>query len=81
MGFGYFGPCLHLWYCKLLPRVQAAIFPNVSKTVKVFASMAIDQLAFAPILLAVFFPINQIVTDRNIGSWKKGVEVFKDKYQ
>jgi hypothetical protein len=73
MGLGYFGPCLHFWYCKLLPRVQAAIFPNVSKTVKVFGSMAIDQLVFAPVLMAFFFPINQIVTDRNIQSWKKGV--------
>ena len=43
--------------------------------------MAIDQLVFAPTLLAFFFPVNQIVTDRNLQSWKKGVEVFKDKYQ
>lgn len=77
MGFGYIAPALHLWYCKLLPRIQAVIFPQATKVVKVFGSMALDQLAFAPILLTGFFPINQVVMDRDIKSFKKGVEVWR----
>lgn len=77
MGFGYIAPALHVWYCKLLPRIQAAIFPAVSKTVKVFGSMAIDQLLFAPVLLTGFFPVNQIVMDRDISSFSKGVKVWR----
>lgn len=77
MGFAYIAPALHLWYCKLLPRVQAAVFPTASKTVKVLGSMAFDQLVFAPILLTGFFPFNQVIADRSFGSFAKGVEVSK----
>lgn len=79
MGFGYIAPALHLWYCKLLPRVQAILFPAVSKTVKVLGSMALDQLAFAPVLLTGFFPINQVVMDRDVNSFGKGVQVWREK--
>ena len=79
MGFAYIAPALHLWYCKLLPRVQAAVFPTASKTVKVLGSMALDQLVFAPVLLTGFFPFNQVVADRDVRSFGKGVAVCREK--
>jgi len=66
-----------MWYCKLLPRVQTVLFPASSKAVNVFGSMLLDQLAFAPILLSGFFTLNQIVVDRDIKSFDKGVKAFK----
>jgi hypothetical protein len=77
MGSAYVAPALHLWYCKLLPRIQAAIFPAVSKTVKVLGSMAFDQLLFAPVLMTGFFPVNQVVMDRDLKSFSKGVQVWR----
>ena len=80
MGALYIAPALHAWYCKLLPKVQGIVFSaNVSKTVKVLGSMAMDQLLFAPILLSGFFPVNQMVVDRSFKSWEKGVKVCKEK--
>jgi hypothetical protein len=79
MGFGYIAPALHMWYCKLLPRIQASMFSTVSKTVKVFGSMCCEQLVFAPIVMSAFFPINQMVMDRDIKSFSKGMKVLKDK--
>lgn len=39
--------------------------------------MLFDQLLFAPVLLSVFFPYNQMVVDRDIKQFKKGIEVAK----
>jgi len=39
--------------------------------------MLLDQLAFAPVLLSGFFPFNQIIIDRDIKSFNKGIEVTK----
>jgi hypothetical protein len=41
--------------------------------------MLLDQLLFAPILLCGFFPFNQIVVDRDIKQFGKGIEVTKEK--
>ena len=41
--------------------------------------MLLDQLVFAPILLTGFFPLNQVIVDRDIKSLQKGVKVMKDK--
>jgi len=80
VGFGYIAPCLHFWYCRLLPKIQNIIFPaTISKTAKVLGSMLLDQLAFAPVLLCGFFPVNQIIVDRDIKSFGKGVQATKDK--
>jgi protein Mpv17 len=79
MGFGYFGTALHLWYSRLLPRIAGVVFAGKSKTVEVFGKMLFDQLLFAPILLTIFFPLNQIVIDRDIKSFDKGVKVWKEK--
>jgi len=79
MGFGYFAPCLHLWYCKIQPIIQNVLFRNNSKPVMVIGSMIINQLVFAPLLLSGFFVLNQIVFDRDIKSFSKGVESCKKK--
>ena len=78
VGAFYIAPALHGWYCKLLPRVQNIIFPsNVTKTVKVVGSMVMDQLLFAPTLLTIFYPVNQIVIDRSLKAWEKGVKAWR----
>lgn len=43
--------------------------------------MLFDQLLFAPVLLTAMFPFNQIIIDRDVGAWKKGVEVWKNKFE
>jgi hypothetical protein len=57
--------------------VQAIVFPTSTKAVKVFGSMLFDQLVFAPILLSGFFPFNQMVVDRDITKFGKGVQATK----
>ena len=61
VGSLYFAPMLHMWYCKALPYIQSKVFSEATpKATKVFASMAADQLAFAPIILAGFFITNSL---------------------
>jgi protein Mpv17 len=80
MGFGYIAPALHVWYCKLLPTISTKVFAaTTTKSVRVFGQMLFDQLLFAPILLTGFYPVNQMVVDRDLGAFKKGVEVWKAK--
>jgi hypothetical protein len=81
LGFTYIAPALHVWYCKLLPRISSALFSASSKPVRVFGCMLFDQLLFAPALLTVMFPFNQIIIDRDVNAWKKGVEVWKNKFE
>ena len=73
----FFGPALHFWYCKLLPRVQSVLFPTSTKTVRVLGSMMIDQLVFAPVLLTVFYPVNQMIIERDVRAFGKGVKVWR----
>jgi protein Mpv17 len=79
MGFGFIAPALHVWYCKLLPTISGALFSTSTKTVRVLGSMLFDQLLFAPILLTGFYPVNQIVVDRDINSFGKGVKAWREK--
>jgi len=81
MGFGYIGSCLHVWYSRLLPALSNTFIKSNSKSIQVFGRMLFDQLLFAPILLTGFFPINQIIIDRDIKAFGKGVEVWKEKIQ
>ena len=74
-GGTYIAPALHVWYCKLLPIINNTAFKTWSKTGKVFGSMALDQLAFAPTLLFGFFIFHSGIQ----GNPMKGVEVAKDK--
>lgn len=68
----YISPFLHLWYCKVLPRVVGKLFPNFSKTPKVLISMLFDQGIFAPILLTLFFPVVHFINDPKPQSIRKG---------
>jgi hypothetical protein len=61
MGSFYFAPCLHAWYCKILPKIGDKLFSTSTKTVRVIGSMLFDQLAFAPILLSGFFTFNGLL--------------------
>lgn len=82
MGFGYIAPALHLWYCRFLPRLASKVFPEtLSKPVRVFGSMLFDQLMFAPILLTIFYPVNQMVIERDIKGFQRGVEAWKAKIE
>ncbi len=77
MGFGYIGTCLHVWYSRLLPALGNTFIKSQSKTIQVFGRMLFDQLLFAPILLTGFFPINQVIIDRDVKSFGKGIEVWR----
>ena len=78
VGFGYIAPALHVWYCKWLPALSNKVFAaGTAKGVRVFGQMLFDQLLFAPVLLTAFYPINQIVIDRDIGAFGKGVKAWK----
>lgn len=81
MGFAYITPSLHVWYCKLLPRIQRVIFPTANKATKVIGSMCFEQLLFAPLITSLFFPVNQMLVDRSIGSFGKGVVQLKQKIE
>lgn len=64
VGAGYFAPMLHMWYCKMLPYFGSRVFSeSTPKTTRVLVSMAVDQLAFAPIILAGFFITNALFDD------------------
>lgn len=73
ISFCYGAPILHFWYCKILPKIRLTFFPNVSKAANVFMSMLLDELAFGPILYSAFYPTYQIIADRDIRSFGKGV--------
>jgi hypothetical protein len=64
VGAVYFAPVLHMWYCKMLPYLQSLVFNQATpKATRVFISMAADQLAFAPLILAGFFISNSLCED------------------
>lgn len=68
------GPVLHMWYSKLLPLIHARLFPKASQIASVVYRMLIDQLLFTPLLYCGFYPLLQVVGDRDIRSFGKGVE-------
>ena len=78
-GAFYIAPALHVWYCKLLPRIATKLFPNFSNTSMAFGKMAVDQLGFAPILLSGFFPFVGMVNSRSLEGLKIGVGDIKTK--
>jgi hypothetical protein len=77
VGFGYFAPVLHTWYSRILPRIQQALFRNLSNAKRVIGSMLFDQLLFAPAHLVGFFVINQMIKDRDLRSFGKGVDAAR----
>lgn len=43
--------------------------------------MLFDQFMFAPILLTIFYPVNQMVIERDIRGFQRGVEAWKAKIE
>ena len=71
---------LHTWYCKALPFLQSLVFNQAThKATRVFSSMAVDQLVFAPIILAGFFVVNSLIENPSAEGLKKGVRSYKEK--
>lgn len=70
---------LYAWYSKLLPRIHSALFPNASKFASSIYRMLIDQLVFTPLLYCGFYPILQMVSDRDWRSFGKGVQKVREK--
>lgn len=71
---------LHMWYCKLLPYLQSFVFNEATpKATRVFISMAADQLAFAPVILAGFFITNALLDDPSVNGLNKGIKSYKEK--
>jgi len=69
---------LHNWYCRALPYFGSKVFNETTpKAARVLISMAADQLAFAPIILAGFFIINALIDDPSSQGFKKGVVSYK----
>ena len=74
----YLAPILHLWYCKLLPKIGNTIFnEKTAKTTRVFTSMAFDQFLFAPLFLSGFFIIDGITKDFSIQGFWNGVKSYQ----
>jgi hypothetical protein len=72
-------PVLYAWYSKLLPSIHTALFPNASKFASSIYRMLIDQLLFTPLLYCGFYPILQMVSDRDWRSFGKGVQKVREK--
>ncbi len=49
----------------MLPKIGDKLFKTSKKTTRVFGSMAMDQLIFAPILLSGFYMFYSSVRFRN----------------
>lgn len=79
ISFFYGAPCLHLWYCKALPKIQAAFFPKAAKPAKVIGLMLLDELAFSPFLYSAFYLIHAMIKDRDVNSIGRGVTTWKQK--
>lgn len=69
----YLGPCLHIWYSKLLPQiVNRVVGQSTSKFVPAFTGMLFDQLLFAPIFLSGFFVFLGFMNDPSAKGIQKG---------
>ena len=73
------GPAFHTWYCKVLPKLQTILFPNVRKIVKVFNSMLLDELLFGPILYTAFYMVHTMVTERDFSTLASGFKTCRQK--
>lgn len=80
-GTFYLGPCLHVWYSRLLPqlvnRVTGGAAASTSNTIGSRIKSAIpgtlfDQLLFAPIFLYGFFVFATWADDFKLSSAQKG---------
>ena len=61
VGTVYYGPMLHLWYCKLLPVLAGFFFKKATKIKRVMGSLLFDQILFSPIFYCGYFIADAIV--------------------
>jgi len=61
VGTVYYGPTLHLWYCKLLPVIAGFFFKKATKIKRVMGSLLFDQILFSPIFYCGYFIADAIV--------------------
>jgi hypothetical protein len=61
VGTIYYGPALHLWYCKILPAIAAVLFKGKSKLRRVSGSVLLDQTIFTPIFYCGYYLVDATV--------------------
>lgn len=61
VGTIYYGPALHLWYCKILPAIAAVLFKGRSKLGRVSGSVLLDQAIFTPIFYCGYYLVDAAV--------------------
>lgn len=62
MGYGmfYFGPALHIWISRILPRMVP-----VTGARSVIKRVAVDQVFFTPFAISSFFVVNTLLRGSN----------------
>jgi len=61
VGLVYYGPALHLWYCKILPKIADRFFKDKTKAKRVLGSVMFDQILFTPIFYCGYFLADSII--------------------
>lgn len=61
VGVLYYGPTLHLWYFKILPKIALCFFKDRTKIFRVIGSVVFDQLLFTPVFYCGYFLIDYVV--------------------
>jgi hypothetical protein len=62
----YYGPTLHLWYCKILPVLAGYFFSKSLKIKRVMGSLLFDQILFTPFFYCGYYLVDGIVENRNV---------------
>jgi hypothetical protein len=52
---------LHLWYCKILPKLANRFFKNTTKLRRVIGSVAFDQILFTPLFYCGYYIADSII--------------------
>jgi hypothetical protein len=80
VGATYYGPALHLWYCKILPKLANQFFKNRTKLFRVVGSVGFDQILFTPIFYCGYYITDSIVESRALVEGSKlGVRQIREK--
>lgn len=80
VGTIYYGPTLHFWYCRILPKLAQCMFKGKSKLYRVLGSVALDEFLFSPILYSGYFISESIVEQRDLSKGlSKGCHHVKEK--
>lgn len=66
VGVIYYGPALHLWYCKILPNLANLCFKGRTKLFRVTGSVCLDQVFFTPLFYCGYYMVDAIVEQRSI---------------